>query len=960
MATLTLDNFKGTNTEDENLASNVLPFSYNVDCSKGRLTKRPGYASLLDLGTTGSPKGIHTARFASGDTLVVGADDKAYKLSGTEYTEDVDTTTEFDLGTYDNTESYTISIEIDNSSSEDSTTTNYDLLGQTVDVSTIEDLSQITVRLDATTSENGTLTVYDTPLKGTTIGSKTTAIDSAVDDYDFIFDSDLDVSDYDSIYFEVEMATTNFTSTYYNTDYASGQAYFDGVAQSYDLRFSVYGTRDSVIMDEYFLEDANSMDYTLDTALDEFTAQIQWVFDLESGESETGELCFNDVSVDEQFRVYRRINESGTDIFKIYEFGVQVYTEDISGGDSSTQTIKVVKDAKEEETYFYLNDVLKYTSTTSFNNIKNIVEGNTGTPGDIDATNFYISYSLTGEYISKIIDLGQTPVANVLISNTTTSGEGTLSIYSRGSDDGVRFGNWGIATSGDSIPLKRYIQVRALFERTDLTVMSSASLDNFTISYTTAFDTKTQFDSGLTGNKIRWVNYQGQEYTALGTIDVSTSATTLTVDDATDFEVDQTIIIDGAGLSGADLTTTIDAISGTTITLTDSASEDITDGYVRIELFSSKNYVYYCDGTNVKKYDGTTVTEIETVPNSNIIYEHKNYMFYVPSIDPTRLYFSDIYGQTLANPLGDFELVDSTSYKKFPSEITAVKTFEGKLVVSGENFTAFVSGSIFGGDSDDTIVYIIDNIGAVNQESMTICTTSSGTILAITTNDGIRYLTGSSYENALQQAPLSDPVRTYIDNGKFDTAYSMYSDGKLYVGFNSGVVPADYIDSILVWDFTNGTIIDGVWNIALNDMCIFNNKLYGSSSDTTKLFELLSGEDDDGSDIEMIAVMRFDLGEYEATLHKMKIKATTDSDFDNATKCDIIVSADSHSRTLDLSGGRWRESTTYYTQYRGQDLMESKRSIKKRGTFVELNVVVTSSYKCEFDSFSIEYEGGRK
>jgi hypothetical protein len=143
-------------------------------------------------------------------------------------------------------------------------------------------------------------------------------------------------------------------------------------------------------------------------------------------------------------------------------------------------------------------------------------------------------------------------------------------------------------------------------------------------------------------------------------------------------------------------------------------------------------------------------------------------------------------------------------------------------------------------------------------------------------------------------------------------------------------------------------------------MSVFNGRLYGASSSNTKLFELQSGENDDGSDIDMKAVIRFNFGNVETTIQRVKIKATTDSNFTDLTSANLIVYNDSHKRDIDLTGGRWRESQTHYPQYKGQDLMESKRSIKKRGTFVEATFAVESSYKFEIDSLEFEYKGVRQ
>jgi len=751
MPYIKLKDFKGTNTEQENIPPNVLPFSLNTDTSKGRLAKRGGYVSLLDLETTGSPKGLHTAKLSSGDALFLGADTSAYKLSGTEDTEVVDTIALFAEGTFN--DSMIKKSIVDNLTDSGGVSTDFTLIGQEIDVTSISNLERILVYIQPKATTTATLTVYTTIAKTTTVGSATLVLASTAKTLcSFIFSTKLDVSAIISAYFEISLFGTVHDAVNFGGSYAGGKGWYDGVnIGTTDLRFALY--------------------------------------------------------------------------------------EDVAG-----------------------------VQTTS------VADGS------------------DGEYISKIFDLGQTPISNVLTFSVTTPANTGILMYASGSDDGVRFGDYGVVASGGSINLNRYIKIKAFLYITSGGV--SPSLDDFTITFTTSFDTKTEFDTSLTGNKIRWVNVEGLQD-------------------------------DGAG------------------------------------GLEYAKYVYYCDGGLPRKYDGTTVTDILTAVDSDVMYYHKNYMFYVPSANPATLYFSDVYGTTLTDPLIDLEVISATSYKQFPSAIKGLRTFEGKLVVTGNDFTAFVTGDIFGSANDNTSVYIIDDIGAVNHESMSVCTTPSGTILVMVTKDGIRYLSGSTYENALQQTPLSDTVRTYIKGGNFDNAYTKYSDGKLYVGFNSGVIPTDYIDSMLVFDFTNGMTIDGIWDIALNDMAEFNGKLYGSSSDTTNVFELFSGESDNGSDISMIAIMRMSMEEYEATLNRLNIKATTDSDFTNPTTCQIIVSADNHSRTLDLKESTWRESTSHYSQYKGQDLMESKRSIKKRGTFVELNVIVTSSYKCEFDSFEIEYGGVR-
>jgi hypothetical protein len=792
MEVLRVNNFKGTNTEDENLSPNVLPFALNCDTSKGRLAKRLGYTSLVDLLSTGSPKGLHTAKFSGGDTLLVGADTSAYKLSGSGGTEVVTTTADFNEGTI----------------------------------------------------TDGELIVNDALVYNT----------SFIDPCDVDWTTKGWVASGDSSYFSVSDGSYRF----YRDSYIDGTGY---LTKTFTDNFENFECQ----IDCYVGSDTGDNRYWL----------IGRFYDEDDNEVIKAEMS----------------EELWTGL------GTRVYVNGSLKFSSNSSKRGVNFNYADDSFYVELisDSGINTTSTVSIENIKKVVfEFHTENVSNVRLYNFYLNtYTGNSEYISKTYDLTQTPVANALSWNTTNTPD-VLNIYARGSNDGVRFGDWSVvSTSGGSIPNKRYVQVRVIGYMMGYTTTIS-SLDDFTISYTTAFDTATAFDTGLTGNKIRWVNYQGQQDDGTGT------ATELA------------------------------------------------------------QYVYYVDGTNYKKYDGTTVTAITGVPASNIIYEHKGYMFFVPSADESKLYFSDPYGANAADPLAAFEAVDETYYIQFPSKIKGLRTFQGKLVVSGDDFTSFVTGTIFGGTEDNTVVYQIDDKGVPNHESMAICSTQDGNILAMVTSDGLMYLSGAEYEEALEQKRLSDTVQTYINDGSFTNSYLKYHDSKLYFGFNSGVIPTDYIDSILVFDFNNGLTIDGIWSIALNDMAVFNGRLYGSSSSNTKLFELQSGENDDGADIDMKAVIRFNFGNVKTTLERVKIKATTDSDFDNLTSANLIVYNDSHSRNIDLTTGRWRESGTYYSQYKGQDLMESKRSIKKRGTFVEATFAVESSYKFEIDSLEFEYKGVRQ
>ena len=861
MAFIKFNNFRGVNTEDDTLAPNILTFGLNTDTQNGRLTKRNGTSALVKIANDKIPKGLHNARFQAGNTLVVGAEDKAYKLTGSEEEIEVTTTAEFEEGTFDDG-----IVVADNKVSLPNATTyfnpsiDFDVVGNTIDLDI--DSENFSLTIDG----NGTrrATSPSAPPNSREwirriIGYDETGF-QVFELYEQLFQNPTARGSSNILKFlGVNQTMANYSPSSGGAVWGFGGSYYNGYAN--------------------FIFSKNGNNYT---------------FQVVDG---AGEFS----STGENATITRTTTRKVTKI-----------------------SFRFFQNAPPSLAQRYGNVTLKASP-------------------------------IIKEWISKVYDIESTPVAASLEYETTIGNHNQLNMFIRASDDGVRFGDWSVVTaSGDGIMLKRFFQVRARFLITSVDATSS-SLNSFSIKYTNAFDDYEEFDSGLTGNKIRWVNYQGQEKTTTGSI--TSGSTSLTVADGTGFTIGQTVFVEGAGSAGGYLEATVTNVSGTTITLSAQASATVSGAFVRIDLYQTTYNVYYCDGTNVKKYDGTTVTSIGSVPASRIIYEHKGHMFYVPSVDPTRLYFSEVYGTNLADPLGDFESVPAQNFKQFPSEIKGLRTFEGKLVVSGDNFTAFIVGSIFGGTQDDTVVYIVDNVGVTNHESMGVVVTNQGTILALVTNKGVRYLTGGVYENALQQAPLSESVAFYLKDGSFDNSWLITHENKLYVGYDSGVLPPLFNDSVLVWDFRRG-VIDGIWSLKLNDCAVFRNVLYGASSEDGNILELLTGSSDNGEYIHMIAKMRMHMGEVRATAQNFNIKATTDSDIDNSTSAKIYVTLDK-TKELDLKKGRWRKSNTILPQYKGQDLMEQVRNIKKRGTFIEVTVDVMSDKLIEFESFELEYEGVR-
>lgn len=120
----------------------------------------------------------------------------------------------------------------------------------------------------------------------------------------------------------------------------------------------------------------------------------------------------------------------------------------------------------------------------------------------------------TGIWISPVYDTGNTPLTSVLswVSNVLVNT--SISWYARGSSDGTVIGDWrNISTSGEAIPLKRYVQVKIELAGTSTT---TPTVNSLLINYTTAFTAAYRLDLGplgrasneLTGNRLSMEDYE--------------------------------------------------------------------------------------------------------------------------------------------------------------------------------------------------------------------------------------------------------------------------------------------------------------------------------------------------------------------------------------------------------------------------------------------------------------------
>lgn len=119
-----------------------------------------------------------------------------------------------------------------------------------------------------------------------------------------------------------------------------------------------------------------------------------------------------------------------------------------------------------------------------------------------------------GMWLSPSYDLGSNPE---LASITWTANKPANTDYSvkiRSSSDNITFGVWQLLSSGGSIPLLRYHQIKVDQSTTD--PAATPAFSDFTISYESSLNQAVAIKNGLPGTKIRFTNYDNKCYWCAG------------------------------------------------------------------------------------------------------------------------------------------------------------------------------------------------------------------------------------------------------------------------------------------------------------------------------------------------------------------------------------------------------------------------------------------------------------
>ena len=515
-------------------------------------------------------------------------------------------------------------------------------------------------------------------------------------------------------------------------------------------------------------------------------------------------------------------------------------------------------------------------------------------------------YLTEGEWLSPVYDLTNTPIIAALAWNQTIP-EGTgIAWYVRGSVDSTVFGDWQrIVESGDSLPLCRYLQVRIKLTGTE---EATPAVNDFTISYETGFTTATSIKTGLTGNRIRFVDwnrkcwfteggrpqvYDGTTVRDVG-IDPPATAPTIAASGSGSFTGTYKARVTFINKDGAESNASEEgSVSASSAGQFDWTNIPVGDASITARrLYRTKaggEIFYYVTTLN----DNETATYTDTVadtglttemlinndipPDSAIIYEHKNYMFYVPSADKTKLYYSKV-GLPDSVPLENFE--------QFPYEINGLCTYADQLIVCSDHFTKAINGSVF--DADPTVgdysIRDIDSIGAVSHEAMVECIEPEfRNILLFPVRTGIKFLTPGLQEKSLEAVPISRSVQPYFVNAKRrDYMTAIFHDNCYFIAFNwyaEADTPVGHNNCVMKMDMRTREWT-GIWTINCSGFCVANGQLYMADATKGQVY-LHSGSDDDGESIKMVISSKYIGDDKKRDFKKLRLAVKRGSDTAN-------------------------------------------------------------------------------
>ncbi|MGI5838594.1 MAG: hypothetical protein ACOX8W_02925 [bacterium] len=512
-----------------------------------------------------------------------------------------------------------------------------------------------------------------------------------------------------------------------------------------------------------------------------------------------------------------------------------------------------------------------------------------GGDGYVDGTlandHFFIAYVESpyynaGDWLSPEYDLGTTPAVSVIEWRETLPPGTTVQVKARGSNDGQTWGEWQAAESPGALPRTRYLQLQVFLTGG----ANTPEVWDIAVDYETSFTDYEEIKAGLSGNKLRFVDYDNDCYFTDGGrpqrydgssfynvgIDPPQTAPALSEGDAGDltgtYKARVTFVNEWGAESNASPASGEITLSSDKIDWSDIPVGTAGQGIVARKLYRTKDggeeyfFVTTIDNNTATTYSGDNVADANLItpmptdngipPDAAIVYEHKDYLCYVASGDPSRLYFS--------KP-GRPDAVPANNYKQFPGPVLALRTYQDALVVGGERFTAAVYGDIWGGSLDNTKVRVIsEDAGPVSHEAMRPVFTPQGDILVFPSREQILYLSPGLQENSLRSIPLSDAVAPIFREAvNRQNMAAVYYGHKLYIALNyfGEDLPVETNNIIMTYDGRTG-MWNPPWTIAAGGFAVCYGRLYCGSPTAGVVSELEKGTSDDGESIHAVAVLK--------------------------------------------------------------------------------------------------------
>jgi hypothetical protein len=513
---VTFNNFQGMNIvdNDTNLPKHQVPYALNVDFSRviGAGAKRHGLNSLFTSLGTGGSTGFHTYRKSSGDIPLYGFSTAVYKLTGTQDTVAKTTDADFEAGTLTNvvTDNDTVrndyggslpllfdSQEIANYTSL-TLGTSVTTIGQSITIPSqgVEKIHSIVGTFKYWgAGSNVTLTLYDDVNKSNVLGSVTEYGPKSAGDFYmesvFAFAEPVTVTPDSVIYYEYTVDAGALVVGYAVNAGTDGRCvYVNGVASTnHALYFKIYkayntyktsGTYESEVIDIGITPTTSAI--TINDTVSTYapTPETAPTASATGSGSLSGTYKYKIAFID-HLGLY---GKPSVDASAVASSNAQIDLSDIPTYTGCNRAIFRTKAGG--STFYYLATISDDTTTTH----------NDTTP----------DLSLTVEMVAP-----NTP-------NTS------MAYYVKGSIDNQYWGDWISVVTGDAVPLTRYLKFKAVFTGT---TTGSPILENYTITFTGAYDTATSIISGLSGNRVRYVNWNDRCYFVDGVRALSYDGTTV-------------------------------------------------------------------------------------------------------------------------------------------------------------------------------------------------------------------------------------------------------------------------------------------------------------------------------------------------------------------------------------------------------------------------------------------------